>query len=127
MTSGTRRLLFWTPRILTIVFILFLGLFALDVFSETQGFFRTALAFLIHLIPNFVLFGVLLVAWRWEWVGAVLFTGLGVFYLAETWGRFHWSAYAAISGPLLLVGVLFLLNWIFRDQVRNRTPRRAHG
>lgn len=127
MSSSARALLFWTPRVLTLAFILFLGLFALDVFSGSQGFFRTALAFLVHLVPNLLLLGVLLVAWRWEWVGAALFTGLGVFYLVDTWGRFHWSAYAAISGPLFLVGILFLLNWIFRDEVRNRDRREARG
>lgn len=120
MSPAAGKLLFWTPRILTIAFILFLGLFALDVFGGGQGFVKTALAFLIHLIPNFILLGILIVAWRWEWVGAVLFIGLGIFYLVETWGRFHWSAYAAISGPLFLMGALFLLNWVFREQIRNR-------
>jgi hypothetical protein len=127
VTASARKWLFWTPRVLTIAFIFFLGLFALDVFGQGQGFFRTALALLIHLIPNLILFGVLFVAWRWEWVGAVAFTGLGVLYLAGTWGRFHWSAYAAISGPLFLIGVLFLLNWIFRDQVRRRPTRVMAG
>jgi len=123
VTPSVTKWLIWTPRVLTIAFILFLGLFALDVFSQEQGFSRTVLALLIHLIPNLILLGVLVVAWRREWVGAVIFTGLGVFYLAGTWGRFHWSAYAAISGPLFLAGVLFLLNWIFRDQVRGPPVR----
>jgi uncharacterized membrane protein YGL010W len=38
------------------------------------------LAFLIHLIPSFVLLLVLLVAWKWEFVGGIIFvvTGLGM-------------------------------------------------
>ena len=46
--------------------------------------------------------------------GGVLFTALALLYLVLFWGRFHWSAYAMISGPLCLVGVLFLLNWLWR-------------
>lgn len=121
MTSTAKGLLFWTPRVLTIAFILFLGLFALDVFGEGYGFFETVIALFMHLIPNFVLLAVLIIAWKREWVGAVLFMGLGLFYLASTWGRFHWSAYAGISGPLFLMGILFLLNWVFRKELRART------
>jgi len=63
---------------------------------------------------------VLAIAWRWEWVGAVLFCGLAVFYVVWTWGRFPFGAYLAISRPLLLLGVLFLLNWRRRDELRER-------
>jgi len=55
-----------------------------------------------------------LVAWRWEWVGAVLFVALAVFYMVGTSGHFHWGAYIGISGPLIFIGVLFLFNWIYR-------------
>lgn len=118
MTEASWRLLFWAPRILTIAFILFLGIFALDVFGQGYSFFQTLLALGMHLIPNAILLVILLAAWRWEWVGALLYTGLAIFYLAETWGRFHWSAYAFISGSLAVLALLFLLNWIFHDQVR---------
>ncbi len=118
MSPVSRGFLFWTPRILTIVFILFLGIFALDVFGEGYSFGQTVVALFMHLIPNFVVLAVLIVAWRWEWVGAVLFVGLGAFYIITTWGRFHWSAYAAIAGPLFFVGALFFLNWILKERVR---------
>ena len=74
-----------------------------------------------HLMPVYIVVIVLIVAWRWEWVGAVLFTLLAAFYVVQAWGRFHWSAYAVISGPLVLLGVLFLFNWIYRAQLR--TPQ----
>ena len=118
MTTTTKRFLFWAPRVLTIVFILFLGLFALDVFQEGYGFWGTLVALFMHLIPNLVLLVILLIAWHREWVGAIAFAGLGLFYLVMTWGRFHWSAYLAISGPLFLAGVLFLMGWMLRDRIR---------
>ena len=52
----------WTPRVLTILFILFMAIFALDVFGE-YSFPLILVALFMHLIPNFILIGVLLVAW----------------------------------------------------------------
>jgi hypothetical protein len=117
MTDASKRVLFWTPRILTIAFILFLGLFALDVFDEGYGFFGTIVALFMHLIPHMILTLILVVAWRREWVGGILFFGLGVFYILWAWGRFPLAAYVFISGPLFLVGILFLLNWTYRKEL----------
>jgi hypothetical protein len=100
------------------LFAVFVSLFALDVFGEGLGFWKTILALIIHLVPVYVIVIVLVLAWRWEWVGAVLFSALALFYVVWSWGRFHWSAYAAISGPLVLLATLFLFGWIRRKQLR---------
>jgi hypothetical protein len=118
MRPNIQRLLFWSPRVLCILFAALLSLFAFDVFSEGVGVGEAILAFLLHLIPVYLVVIVLVVAWRREWVGAVLFNALAAFYVLWTWGRFHWSAYAVISGSLALIGVLFLVNWIYRAQRR---------
>ncbi len=120
MNMNMKRVLFWTPRVLCILFAIFLSVFALDVFSEGYGLWKTIGALLLHLIPTFIVVIVLVIAWRWEWVGAILFSALALFYLATTWGRYHWSAYVSISGPLFLIGILFLLNWRYRAEVRKR-------
>jgi hypothetical protein len=85
------RALFWTPRILGVLFAAFLGSFALDVFGE---------------------------GWRWGAAGGTLLIALGAWYLLGTWGRFHWSAYLAISGPLFLTGGLFLAHWASQARLR---------
>ena len=118
MKRPVKRLLFWTPRILCILFAVFVSLFALDVFGEGYGFWGTILALLMHLIPTGVILIVLAISWRWEWVGGVLFIALGVLYMVMFRGRSHWSAYLVISGPLFLVGVLFLINWLYRARLR---------
>lgn len=120
MNKVMKQVLFWTPRVLCILFAMFLSLFALDVFSEDAGFWEKILGLLIHLVPVYVVVILLMVAWRWEWVGAIAFIGLALFYLFQAWGREHWSTYLAISGPLIVIGVLFLLNWIYRAQLRTR-------
>ena len=118
MTTPIKRALFWTPRILCIVFALFLSLFALDVFEEARGFWQTAGALLMHLIPTFLILAILAASWRWEWVGGALFPVLGLLYIVMAWGRFHWSVYPLISGPLFLLGALFLMNWTKREEIR---------
>ena len=118
MSTSLKRTLFWSPRILCILFAAFLGVFSLDVFGEGLGVWQTILALLMHLVPVYIVVIALVLAWRWEWIGAVLFGALAVFYLIWAWGRFDWSAYALISGPLLLVAILFLLSWKYRVQIR---------
>jgi hypothetical protein len=121
MKTLTKAFLFWTPRILCLLFAAFISMFALDVFEEKHGFWNTALALLVHLIPTAVLLLILALAWRWEWIGGVVFPVLGACYLFFFWGRFHWSAYAIISGSLFLLGTLFLLGWSSRLKLRAHT------
>lgn len=114
------NLLYWSPRIICILFACFISLFALDVFSEGHGLWETVLALLMHLVPTAVLILVLVVAWRWEWVGGLFFAALGVLYMVWARGRFHPSAYVTISGPLFLMSCLFFLNWWYREEIRAR-------
>ena len=118
MNMRTKQAIFWTPRILGILFAVLLSLFALDVFSAGYGFREMLLALLIHLIPAGIIVIALVIAWRWEWVGAVLFTALAALYLISSWGRFPWGAYLSISGPLVLIGILFLVNWVYKAQMQ---------
>jgi hypothetical protein len=113
MSKPIKSALFWTPRILGILFTLFLGLFSLDVFGTGATFWETVAAFLIHNIPVFVLLVVLILAWRWEWVGAAAFIGFGIWYLILMRGQFFILALVPI-----LIGGLFLLGWIWRKKIR---------
>ena len=123
MTTPLKRFLFWTPRLLCLLFAAFISIFALDVFEGHHGFMETAVALAMHLIPTAALLLVLALSWRWEWVGAAIFPALGLFYLVAFAGRFHWSAYAFIAGPLFLLGTLFLINSIFHNDLRRRDPK----
>ncbi|MEI6077825.1 MAG: hypothetical protein WCS94_19745 [Verrucomicrobiota bacterium] len=115
MKNITKRLVFWTPRIICLLFAAFISLFALDVFAENQGVWNTLLALSIHLIPTALLLVILATSWRREWVGALIFPALGVFYIVNFWGRFRWPTYAIIAGPLFVLGGLFLLGWLTRS------------
>ncbi len=117
MTRLSSRSLYWAPRILSIAFIVFLSLFSLDVFGEHLGFWKTLLALAMHLIPCFVLLVALVLAWRWEWIGAVLYALAGLLYVLWVLTRrippsiqVNWIAFIAL--PAFVVALLFLLNWI---------------
>lgn len=111
MDPTMKKILHWTPRVLGIIFPLFISVFALDVFGHGYGFWRTALALLIHLVPSFALAGLLLVAWRWRRVRAAIYAGLGAANIITAWGRFDLAAHLLISGPLFLMAALLLLDW----------------
>ncbi len=119
MNAYSKTLLFWSPRVLTIGYALFLGLFALDVFREGQGVTKALLALAIHLVPVYIVLTVLVIASRWEWIGAAAFATLAVWY-AKGNLRHHPSWVAAIAAPLLLIALLFLANWLKHDELRAR-------
>ncbi|MGA7414311.1 MAG: hypothetical protein WBW33_27830 [Bryobacteraceae bacterium] len=130
MSTLSRRLLFWTPRSLSIAFAAFLSLFALDVFSEPHGFWDTALALIMHLVPVFVVLAILALAWRWEWIGAVLYSFAGLLYVALTTSlmlapAIKLNRILTIAGPAFLIALLFMANWLKRRELH--TPEHQSG
>jgi hypothetical protein len=117
MKERVRRLLFWTPRITLLLYALLLSLFALDVFGHGAGFWETLLALSMHLIPTWVLLIVLALAWRWEWVGALLLTAWAIQYVVTVRGVGP-GLYLLLAGLPFMVGLLFWLNWRYRAEVR---------
>ena len=110
MAVTSAHLLLWCPRVLGTLVSLFMGMFALDAFSEGKPFFQALLDFVIHLIPMFVLLTLVVASFRWEWIGGVAFIGLAIVYaLTMSRGRLDWML--LISGPLAIVGALFLWSW----------------
>ena len=116
MNSKIKKLLYWTPRILGILIAIFVSLFALDVFGEGYNFWETIVALAMHLIPTAVILIILAIAWCWERIGGFLFILLGVLYIALFWDPSRWPAYLMISGPLFLVGVLFILDGCYHEK-----------
>jgi hypothetical protein len=122
MSETIQRLLFWAPRLFCIAFAAFLGIFALDVFDMPVGPMEKAFALMMHLIPSATVLVALAIVWRWEWVGALIFPLLAAFHLLSMWGRrLDWSGYAVIEVPLVLLGILFLVNWRNRKAFTPRT------
>jgi hypothetical protein len=104
----TSNLTYWLPRVLALLYIGFLALFALDVFVPGQSFIYYLTELFIHLIPNLILGIILYIAWKNEKVGGILFS---LSFLTCLW-LFGWQI--ILFSPLLLVGSLFFYNALKR-------------
>jgi hypothetical protein len=130
MKLSKDKLIFWTPRVLSILFLLFLAMFSLDVFDGNPGFWDALVGLFMHNIPVFVLAIVLAIAWKHEIVGAVFFALAGLVYiglLAVSAFRNGFEPYMIgwsvnISGPAFLIGALFLAGWLKKRQPTTKQP-----
>lgn len=120
MRDITKTILFWSPRLLTMLFALFLSMFAMDAFNGKAGFGEQIKDFLIHLIPTFLILSFLCMAWKWEAIGAVVYFGLAGWYVVSCWGKFPLSVYFIIALPLIIIASLFLVNWLYHKEIHNR-------
>jgi len=105
-----------------------ISLFALDAFQPDLTIWQQIGDFLMHLIPSFILTALLLVAWKWEYVGGIIFTiiglGLSPFVFNHNYNMNHsiWMSLGiilTITIPFLLVGVLFIVSH-FHKLKRNK-------
>ena len=121
MKKKINKFLYWTPRILSIIFIIFLALFSLDVFDGNYTFFQTLLGLFMHNIPSLFLLITLLISWKHEIVGGIVFILAGIFYILMILinNSFEGSFYGAliIAGPAFFIGILFLLGWLKKKKV----------
>jgi hypothetical protein len=113
------KVLNWLPRIICILAILFVSMFALDSFSPNNTILQNATAFLMNLIPSFILLTVLIIAWNRELTGGIILTIAGLawctFIFVINLRRTHsfWAALmimAMLGLPFVASGILFILN-----------------
>jgi len=120
------KILFWLPRFLCIIAILFISLFALDAFEPDLTFWQQIGAFLIHLVPSFILLALLLIAWKWEYIGGIIFTIIGLgfspFIFKHNYDMNHsiWMStgiIAMITLPFVGVGILFIMSYFQNKRI----------
>jgi len=104
--------LYMLPRALGILFAVFISIFALDAFEDGVPFWESLVGFLIHLVPTYIIIAILLIAWKWEWVGGVLFLLAGVVFIVLMRVP-DWIAILLISRPPFLIGVLFITSHLY--------------
>ena len=116
MKKKINKYLYWTPRILSIIFILFLALFSLDIFEMNLGFWGTILGLFMHSLSSLFLLIILVISWKYEIVGGIFFILAGLLYilfLLRNPFELYMIAWALqISGIAFLIGILFLINWV---------------
>jgi hypothetical protein len=116
----TTSVFFWIPRILCILAILTVSMFALDSFGPGQTIWHQLATFGIHLIPSFILTAILLIAWKWEFIGGIILIALGLFFspfIFRSNYRMNHSVWMSlgviliITIPFILTGIFFLISW----------------
>ena len=112
-----QKLLYWIPRVLTILAILFMGMMSFDVFSGNEPFGKQILGFLVHNIPALILIIVLVVAWKYEIIGGVVFIVISI-AMAIFFNSFTGNPVSLIVViPILITGILFILHQVMSDKI----------
>lgn len=118
MKKKVNRFVYWAPRMLSILFLIFLALMSLDVFDMNLSFWQTILGLFMHNIPVFILLVILLISWKHEIVGGITFIIAGIVHMifsvirvdVEPW-YISFFVSLIIDVPAFLIGVLFLIGW----------------
>lgn len=90
--------LLWIPRILTII-------------AALLGALVAGTSWWIMIMIGIIL---LALTWKWPWIGALLFIVAAIAYIID----YHENPDPFIYGILFLTGVIFLVVWLLRKQIR---------
>jgi hypothetical protein len=130
MKKRVGKFLYWTPRLLSLLYVLFLMLFSLDVIQPGLSFWQIILGLFIHNIPALLLLVIVIISWKKnELVGGIVFTLAGLAYmlrviitaattkidtsqstLANIGIAISWSLTIAV--PAILIGTMFIITWL---------------
>jgi len=122
----------WLPRVICILAILFISMFAANAFAPGLTIWQQIGAFLIHLIPSFILVAFLIIAWKWEYAGGIIFIliglGLSPFIFQHNYNMNHSIGMSIgiilmITFPFVVVGILFIVSHFMkkRNLLENQT------
>jgi hypothetical protein len=90
-----------TARVLAILFVGFIALFALDVFSDFSW-----MALFMNLLPTFIALAMTVTAWKRPLIGGILFVLVGAVYLVLARSRL---LALPIVIPAVIIGALFII------------------
>ena len=120
------KLFQWLPRIICILAILFVSIFAADAFEPGKTIGQQLAQFFIHLIPSFVLLAFLLVAWKKELIGGIIFAAIGIVMtpviFSHNYNVNHFSVAQSIgvvlmiTFPFFVTGILFIVSYFMKKR-----------
>jgi hypothetical protein len=123
------KIVHWVPRVMGIMAILFISLFALDAFGHGEPFWVQVGGFLMHLIPSFILAAILFLAWKKELIGGIIFTVLGLIMTPMVFSNNYAMNQSvgmsigiimAITMPFVIIGVLFIISYYMKKRVLSK-------
>lgn len=109
------KFIYWMPRVVSILFIIFLVMFSLDVFTPGATAKDIIIGLFMHNIPSLILVVVLIISWKYEIVGGIVFILAGLVYIIMVAIRQPWPLVLTwsliIAGPAFFIGILFMITW----------------
>lgn len=97
----------WAPRLLGAIYAVFMSTFAFNAWGTGAGFSEELAAFLVYLMPAYFVLAALTVAWKYPWVGGILFivlaTAFGLYY-----GWQETTMLLLVALPPTAIGLLFM-------------------
>ena len=123
MTKKVNKFIYWIPRILAILLILFLMIFSLDVFESGLTGWQMLIGLFMHNLPSLILAIVLWISWKYEIVGGVTFIIAGIAHIIFSVARANVEPwYISFLVSLIIdvlaffIGVLFLIGWFKKKE-----------
>ena len=112
-----KKIVYWMPRVLAILFTLFIMMFSLDVFDGTSSLTDQLIGFFMHNLPVYGIILVIVLAWKKDIIGMIGFALIAIGLFMMVMGSNQPSGSAVnpavffISGPALLISLLYGLSW----------------
>ncbi|WP_372641772.1 hypothetical protein [Ancylomarina sp.] len=129
----TIKVFHWLPRIICIIAILFISLFAADAFAPELSIWQQLGDFIMHLIPSFILLALLIVAWKWEYIGGIIFMIIGLGFSPIVFMHNYRMNHSIgmslgiilmITIPFVIVGILFIVSHFLK---KKNLPKTTSG
>ncbi len=126
--TKTGEILYWTPRFLCMVAIVVISMLTIEAFKPEFSSWHQLRTFIMQMVPAFTLVLLLLVAWRRELTGGTIFMLVGVIMAFFVYKYHYHLSHSFIKSagrvvimafPLLLTGVLFVLDYFYKKKHRN--------
>jgi len=73
-----KKVVYWTPRVLAILFTLFIMMFSLDVFDGTSSIVEQLIGFLMHNLPAFGIILIIALSWKKDYIGIIGFAVIAI-------------------------------------------------
>jgi len=110
MKKSVKKLLYWSPRTICVLFAVFMSYYVLMAINQGGTLWDTTLTLLADFIPVALFVFILVFIWRWEWL-AILFVVSAPAFLIWKLDILPSSSFLITSVILFLAGLLFLADW----------------
>ena len=115
--------IFLAPWIFSILLIINLEFFSLEFLTPERNWVEIIIGSFIYNFPLLSVLVILIISWKYQIVGSIVFFFAGLLYVSLNVVRFQSEWYIAfawalpIGIPLFLISILFLMNWRKQIQV----------